>query len=246
MQVATRACARGPVQFLWHLRAKPSDPAPVQVGNIYFDAEHARAASHDSPSRLEGANSQSDLRKLLASQSAGIRRGICVVVVCFFVHVSETAQVSGAAASKTPSLNGNGKGPSAHLSFVREFSSAHDVKRPLPSVLDRTLDIIAGPKEHWPTDALQTPHAVTTDSTYHVFVTDVSAKVVHVFDFAHSKYSRLDGGSDRLRSPLGVATDREGKVYVTDNSSGAIFEASVARCAGNARSTVAVPTSLSC
>lgn len=162
-------------------------------------------------------------RGILSSQSAGIRRGICVVVVCFFVHVSGTAQAPVAPASQAPSSKGDGKGTSEHLSFVREFSSARDVKRAHP-VLDRTLDIIAGPKQDGRADdVLQTPYAVTTDSTHRVFVTDVSAPAVHVFDFVHAKYSRLEGNSDRLRRPVGVATDREDNVYVTDSSSGAIL-----------------------
>ena len=62
---------------------------------------------------------------------------------------------------------------------------------------------------------------MTTDSADRVFVTDLTAKAVHVFDFVHAKYSRLEG--DRLSKPVGVAADREGNVYVTDSSSGAIL-----------------------
>jgi len=114
--------------------------------------------------------------KLWASQSTGIRRGICVLVVCFFVHASGGAQVAGAPASKAPSSHDDGKGTSERLSFVREFSSAEDVKRAHP-VLDRTLDIIAGPKQDGrPVDVLEIPYAVTTDSAHRVFVTDVGAK----------------------------------------------------------------------
>jgi len=161
--------------------------------------------------------------KLWASRSVGIRRGICLLVVCFLALASGDTQVAVAPTSKAPSSNDGGKGTSEHLSFVREFSSAQDVKRAHP-VLDRTLDIIAGPKQDGRAlDILEIPYAVTTDSLHRVFVTDLSAKAVHVFDFVQGKYFRLEGSGDLLRRPVGVATDREDNVYVTDSSSGAIL-----------------------
>lgn len=152
------------------------------------------------------------MERPLTCQSFGIRRGIWVAAACLSIHFGGQAQLSGAAnASAT------------RLSFVREFSSAQDVKRPHP-VLDQTLDIVAGPKTYVaPTDVLQTPYAVTTDPKHRVFVTDVGTGVVHVFDFGHSKYFLLQYGGDRLRRPVGIAADREGNVYVTDSSSGAIL-----------------------
>src|ERR1700733_5385729 len=65
--------------------------------------------------------------------------------------------------------------PSAHLSFVRVFSSADDVRRTHP-IFDRTLDIIAGPADpvtH--VDALQSPSAIATDSNRRVIVADPGA-----------------------------------------------------------------------
>jgi DNA-binding beta-propeller fold protein YncE len=108
-------------------------------------------------------------------------------------------------------------GASEHLRFVREFSSAHDVKGVWNPVLDRSVDILAGPKdpESVP-DILQAPYSVTTDSAHRIFVTDVRAGAVHVFDFIHSKYSILRGG-DHLRAPVGVAADREDNVFVSDS-----------------------------
>ena len=48
------------------------------------------------------------------------------------------------------------------LTFLRVFSSAEDV-RPSHPILDRSLDIIAGPADpHTRVDALQSPSAVTT------------------------------------------------------------------------------------
>ncbi|MGA7754840.1 MAG: 6-bladed beta-propeller [Candidatus Sulfotelmatobacter sp.] len=105
------------------------------------------------------------------------------------------------------------------LNFVRVFSSAEDI-RPSHPVLDRTIDIIAGPADpvnH--VSSLQLPSAVTTDSTHRVFVADPGAKAIHVFDFVHSKYARLEGSGERLQSPISLAVDGQDNLYVVDQSS---------------------------
>ena len=113
---------------------------------------------------------------------------------------------------------------SARLNFVRAFSSADDVRGPSHPALNRTLDIIAGPKDPEPRiDALQSPSAVTTDSNGRIFVADPGAKAVHVFDFVQSKYSLLDKGNDRLGIPISLAVDGQDNLYVTDESSRTIL-----------------------
>src|SRR6478609_7003876 len=105
---------------------------------------------------------------------------------------------------------------SANLSFVRSFSSADDVKPEHP-ILDRTLDIIAGPADpvtH--VDALKSPSAVATDSNHRIFVADPGAHAVHIFDFVQSKYSRLGEHGDRLRVPVALAFDGQDNLYVVD------------------------------
>jgi len=108
---------------------------------------------------------------------------------------------------------------SANLTVVRVFSSAEDV-RALHPLLNETLDIVAGTAA--PTtrvDALKAPSAVATDSRHRVFVADPGAKTVHVFDFIHSKYNRLDAGSDRLNAPIALSVDAHDNLYVIDTSS---------------------------
>jgi DNA-binding beta-propeller fold protein YncE len=122
-----------------------------------------------------------------------------------------------------PALKLDGQPASERLRFVREFASAQDVKRAHP-VVERTLDIIAGQKPDEPhSDVLQTPYAVTTDPEHRVFVTDVVAGKVHIFDFCRSKYSVLQDGGERLRRPVGVAADGKGNVYVTESDARAIL-----------------------
>ncbi len=108
------------------------------------------------------------------------------------------------------------------LTFVRQFSSAQDVKR-THAVLDKTLDIVAGPKDGTQTnDVLQIPTAIAADSEKRVFVVDAGSHAIHVFDFAHAKYSVLQAG-DRMQSPVGIAADQQGTLYVTDKNSRSVL-----------------------
>lgn len=118
------------------------------------------------------------------------------------------------------------------LSFVRSFSSADDV-RPEHPILDRSLDIIAGPADpEVRVDALQFPSAVATDSGHRIFVADPGAKTVHIFDFVHSKYDRLDRRGDRIHNPVSLAVDSQDNLYVLDQSSRSVL---VYDCAGKFR-----------
>lgn len=103
------------------------------------------------------------------------------------------------------------------LKFLRQFSSAADVTHDPHPIANRTLDIVAGPAEAQATiDHLVAPNAVATDHRQRVLVTDPQAGVLHVFDFAESKYFVLGGRASHLKSPSGVAVDADGNIYVTD------------------------------
>jgi DNA-binding beta-propeller fold protein YncE len=137
----------------------------------------------------------------------------------FVLLFLSAAGVSLSGPRNVPQSKSDEKSASGQLSFVRQFSSAQDLKGVSHPVLNKTIDIIAGPKE--PTSpapsVLQAPYAVTTDSTHRIFVTDIGAGVVQVFDFARGEYSLLRGG-DHLRSPLGIAADGGNNIYVSDSS----------------------------
>lgn len=138
-----------------------------------------------------------------------------VFVLLLFMVVGGGSGLAGS----SPWLGGTGNPAPEPLIFVREFSSAQDVRGVSHPILNKSLDIVAGPKDQSPPapSMLQEPYAVTTDSSHRILVTDVGAGTVHVFDFAHAQYSVLRGG-DRLVSPLGIAADHENNVYVSDSS----------------------------
>jgi DNA-binding beta-propeller fold protein YncE len=102
------------------------------------------------------------------------------------------------------------------LKFVRAFSSPRDIKV-AHDILNRTLDIVAGPADPVSrVDTLKTPVAVTTDLNQRVFVADTGAKAVHMFDFNHSKYAQVDAAGNRLNDPVALATDAQNNLYVVD------------------------------
>lgn len=112
------------------------------------------------------------------------------------------------------------KQSSDSLIFVRQFSSAQDVKRTHP-IVDKALEIVAGPKDEVQvTDVLHNPNAVASDGEI-VFVLDGGSPVVHVFDFARGKYSLLR--DDRMQSPAGITADQVGNLYVSDGNSRSIL-----------------------
>lgn len=109
------------------------------------------------------------------------------------------------------------------LKFVRVFSSADDIKRE-HTVLNRTLDIVAGPAD--PTshaDALKSPAAIATDSAHRIFVADPGANTVHIFDLEHGRYSHLAGTAERFHDPIDLALDGRDNLYVVDQIGRAIF-----------------------
>jgi len=150
------------------------------------------------------------------SVGRSIRRSVCVLFVCCVVPGRVAA--SEPTTSSQPAQTDVQKA-SASLNFVRAFSSAGDVRREHP-ILGLTLDILAGRKDpEIRADVLQSPSAVTTDSNHRVFVADPDARTVHVFDFVHSKYSRLEGGGGHLLTPVSLAVDGRDNLYVADRGS---------------------------
>ncbi len=146
-----------------------------------------------------------------------IRWIACVLLVCCIVPGPAAAQDT---IPRTPSQPAQPDMPQAStgLRFVRAFSSADNVGA--HPILNRAFDIIAGPKDpETRVDVLQSPSALTTDSNHRIFVADPDAKTVHVFDFIHSRYSRLAGSGGHPVTPISLAVDGRDNLYVADRSS---------------------------
>lgn len=150
-----------------------------------------------------------------------LRRTFAVLMI-FFAGLGSSGQ---AAPARLPAEPTSQVAPGAvQLRFVRSISSAQDFRQPLHPILDKTLDIVAGPADparH--IESLQSPAAVVTDDTGRIFVADPGAKSVHVFDPARSKYGLLDAGEDRLGSPIALAVDGDDNLYVIDENSRTIL-----------------------
>src|SRR5271166_1040294 len=154
--------------------------------------------------------------RVFVSVGKSIRRSACVLLVCFIVSGPSAAW--GATISSQPEQNDVQAAP-ASLSFVRAFSSADELRREHP-IVDLTLDILAGRKDpETRVDVLQSPSAVTTDSNHRVFVADPGANAVHIFDFIHAKYVRLEKGGGRQLTPISLAVDGHDNLYVIDRIS---------------------------
>ena len=126
--------------------------------------------------------------------------------------------------SVSPHADNSAPDSAQQVRFVREFSRAEDVQRELHPILNRSLDIVAGPADaHPPIDKLISPQAVITDATGRVFVADPEAGVVHVFDFAQSRYTILKDRENRMRSPVALALDRDDNLYVADTGLAAVL-----------------------
>jgi DNA-binding beta-propeller fold protein YncE len=93
-----------------------------------------------------------------------------------------------------------------------------------PAVCDQVVDIIAGDKDA----AARIPKPilaakVATDSKLRVLITEPSTRTVHILDFAHRKYLRIDGArGDRMNTPYGIAVDADNNIYITDLDRGRI------------------------
>jgi DNA-binding beta-propeller fold protein YncE len=154
------------------------------------------------------------------SVGKSIRYFFYLLLLCGFVPAAACRN----SADSTTDQQTDARPAPSNLSFVRAFSSADDVRKGLPPILDRSLDIIAGPKDQEPhVDGLQSPSAVATDSNNRVFVADRGAKAVHIFDFVHGKYSLLGRGNDRTVTPIALAVDGHDNLYVTDELSRTIL-----------------------
>jgi DNA-binding beta-propeller fold protein YncE len=149
---------------------------------------------------------------------AGSQHAVAALVIWASLLAAIAAQTT---SSPAPLPQSTANSPSL-LSFVRSISGAQDVK-PAHPVAERTLDIIAGPKEDSAaTDVLEAPIAVTTDAAHRLYVADPGVHGVHVFDFDQSKYFLLDSHSDKLLEPAGLAVSQEGSLYVSDARLGSI------------------------
>lgn len=83
----------------------------------------------------------------------------------------------------------------------------------------RVVSVITGATE----PRVLQPHGIAVDTAGRVFVADVAARGVHLFDPVRGQYQFLQASGRRgFRSPVGVALDGAGNVYVSDSELGEV------------------------
>ncbi len=134
------------------------------------------------------------------------------------------------------------------MQFVRMFSADDDVKGnrtpcqhlrdvlhpsvaategdgERPTACDQVLNIVAGKAGPSKADSARPIVAakVVIDSHQRVLITEPGTQMVHILDFAHRKYSQIDGAKgDRMSVPFGIALDADDNIFITDLKRGRI------------------------
>ncbi|MEK9138013.1 MAG: 6-bladed beta-propeller [Bacteroidota bacterium] len=107
------------------------------------------------------------------------------------------------------------------IQFLYAFSGKQDLGIE-KSFWRKLADVVFG--EEKDINNIIRPQGVTVDAEGRVYVTDIGAKGVHVFDFEEKEYKLITGSDDtRLVSPVGVAVSPAGSLYVSDSELGAIL-----------------------
>ncbi|MBA4072842.1 MAG: 6-bladed beta-propeller [Gemmatimonas sp.] len=89
-----------------------------------------------------------------------------------------------------------------------------------PPLWRRVVDAFTGA----PSPRVRQPYGVAVDSTGRLFVADVAARGVHVFDAGRGRYAFRDRARrTRFDSPVGVAVSPDGGSFITDAASGALY-----------------------
>lgn len=105
------------------------------------------------------------------------------------------------------------------IRYVGAFAKPSDlgVRR---NVVRRVVDALTGRSE----PRISQPFAIAVDTAGRIFVTDMRARGVHIFDVRHHAYEFLSRvGRLALRSPTGIATDGAGSLYMADSELGMVI-----------------------
>ncbi len=125
-------------------------------------------------------------------------------------------------------VNGN-RTPCQHLRDM--VVPGKNVNKERSALCDQVLNVVAGKSDGLPVDITSPIRGgrVAVDSNFRVLITEPTTRIVHVLDFAHRKYLRIDGEKgDRMSYPYGIAVDADNNIYITDLKRGriAVYNAS--------------------
>ncbi len=109
----------------------------------------------------------------------------------------------------------------ARIKFLYSFSCKQDlgIKK---SFWHKIADFLFGEEHEF--DRLARPQGITVDAGGRIYVTDMGARGVHVFDFAKKEYQLFQGTSEQhFVSPVSVAVGDNGTRYVSDSELNTVF-----------------------
>lgn len=89
-----------------------------------------------------------------------------------------------------------------------------------PRLWRRVVDVFTGAQA----PRVRQPYGVAVDGTGRLFIADLAARGVHVFDAVQGTYAFRDRARrTKFDSPVGVAVSPDGGSFITDGASGALY-----------------------
>jgi DNA-binding beta-propeller fold protein YncE len=103
----------------------------------------------------------------------------------------------------------------SRIKFMYQVSGAKDIGVQ-KSWFNKVVDFFFGEEQEL--DRLLRPQGIAVDAEGRIYVTDIAARGVHIFNLVAKEYTLFTGDEEhRFRSPVGVAVSAAGRLFVSDS-----------------------------